>query len=185
MGRDRDFFMIYDNVIISIHSPRMGRDVPPAAIKTKPALFQSTLPAWGETPWLLPGPSDPRDFNPLSPHGERQGLLFWGLTLMSFQSTLPAWGETYNFDRDQVFAIISIHSPRMGRDVIRVVSISKAQIISIHSPRMGRDWGFPYLSIDKSISIHSPRMGRDCTVAMFMLFYKDFNPLSPHGERHD
>ena len=78
---------------ISIHSPRMGRDM--AAMYRKPSLsFQSTLPAWGET-----GNGNQRErlatyFNPLSPHGERR----FGNSL-----DLPA-------------TLISIHSPRMGRD---------------------------------------------------------------------
>ena len=58
---------------ISIHSPRMGRDE--AIERNAVTLFQSTLPAWGET-----DPSPPlcalwQDFNPLSPHGERRRFL--------------------------------------------------------------------------------------------------------------
>ena len=56
---------------ISIHSPRMGRD--PARRRA----FCFT-----------------RDFNPLSPHGERPVLVVLQKPLKIFQSTLPAWGET-------------------------------------------------------------------------------------------
>ena len=56
---------------ISIHSPRMGRDRLVNAPIVSPSLFQSTLPAWGET-----RPRGHRahhsHFNPLSPHGERR-----------------------------------------------------------------------------------------------------------------
>ena len=56
--------------------------------------------------------------------------------------------------------------------------------ISIHSPRMGRDGAWespcPYLLI----SIHSPRMGRDLIPARRFRGAGDFNPRSPHGERH-
>ena len=34
------------------------------------------------------------------------------------------------------------------------------------------------------ISIHSPRMGRDYRDSAFRWGKRDFNPLSPHGERH-
>ena len=34
------------------------------------------------------------------------------------------------------------------------------------------------------ISIHSPRMGRDTTGTLTRRAVVDFNPLSPHGERH-
>ena len=79
---------------ISIHSPRMGRDGTRIHGSGSSNLFQSTLPAWGETdldkvPRLeqvisIHSPRMGRDqpshdgsgmaahFNPLSPHGERQ-----------------------------------------------------------------------------------------------------------------
>ena len=100
-------------------------------------------------------------FNPLSPHGER--LL--GLTLAGS------------------VRVISIHSPRMGRDdsvgeIRRVMAIFQSTLpawgetrvwvkplvtftISIHSPRMGRDFERKYKYAGYQISIHSPRMGRD------------------------
>ena len=80
---------------ISIHSPRMGRDVERAIASFAENRFQSTLPAWGET---CVGPKSGRKgpyFNPLSPHGERPAAIPPG----------------------QARAEISIHSPRMGRDV--------------------------------------------------------------------
>ena len=110
---------------------------------------------------LLPTlPTDSKDFNPLSPHGERHGgdvmadrienfnplsphgerrkhrreLIF----MPKFQSTLPAWGETFLLYNIPNKYNISIHSPRMGRDDVRAHHIS------------------------------------DCS---------NFNPLSPHGER--
>ena len=79
-------------------------------------IFQPTLPAWGAT--LTPisckrlktisihaprGGSAPRkfiiegtivDFNPHSPHGERQISESELTQLETFQSTLPAWGAT-------------------------------------------------------------------------------------------
>ena len=101
---------------ISIHSPRMGRDRLVNAPIVSPSLFQSTLPAWGETIGLrqrhghysisIHSPRMGRDlmsvrrasistdFNPLSPHGERPADSF----------------KTFNMGH------ISIHSPRMGRD---------------------------------------------------------------------
>ena len=56
-------------------------------------LFQSTLPAWGET------------F-----HGRAFRVR------CKFQSTLPAWGETAQISGVPALKNISIHSPRMGRD---------------------------------------------------------------------
>ena len=226
MGRDpaRDRCQAGD--AISIHSPRMGRDERYIAARVlasnfnplsphgerlmlsrclrRKGLFQSTLPAWGETATLGSCSGRGRDFNPLSPHGERPD---------------PACRDCP--------ARISIHSPRMGRD--DAVKMLAAQgFISIHSPRMGRDagagktgggagdfnplsphgerlavqivlhhrrqfqstlpaWGetqngrgFPRPLL---ISIHSPRMGRDPGERPPPSAPTYFNPLSPHGER--
>ena len=79
---------------ISIHSPRMGRDRLVNAPIVSPSLFQSTLPAWGET-------------------GTFAGMV---MDVLQFQSTLPAWGETILSVTTPSFRVISIHSPRMGRD---------------------------------------------------------------------
>ena len=101
---------------ISIHSPHTGRDRLVNAPIVSPSLFQSTLPAWGETwppcigsPRCHFNPLSPHGerqilrqregacslhFNPLSPHGERPRSDFLSHYSTVFQSTLPAWGET-------------------------------------------------------------------------------------------
>ena len=101
---------------------------------------------------------------------------------------------------------ISIHSPRAGRDC-RYPNAPLITQISIHSPRMGRDrlvnapivspslfqstlpaWGETgaggVAQNNAFISIHSPRMGRDAGVIRARSPIPNFNPLSPHGERH-
>ena len=145
--------------------------------------FQSTLPAWGET-------------RAATPRRRRRKI---------FQSTLPAWGETCHVCNIVRRNLISIHSPRMGRD-IGVMGKWAWQDISIHSPRMGRDESAELVDDDHVISIHSPRMGRDRgrhrpehrlgfqstlpawgeTMRHPSVFasLSHFNPLSPHGERH-
>ena len=110
--------------------------------------------------------------------------LLLNLVTNKFQSTLPAWGETWPLYRHPRQRLISIHSPRMGRDQsvpsVRISSI----FISIHSPRMGRDGKAYWLNYATMISIHSPRMGRDCPCSFASHSSTiDFNPLSPHGER--
>ena len=39
------------------------------------------------------------------------------LVTNKFQSTLPAWGETRHVEHNPCLLTISIHSPRMGRDL--------------------------------------------------------------------
>ena len=84
--------------------------------------FQSTLPAWGETRRQPPSTSG-----------------------CEFQSTLPAWGETIDALPLAVCRCISIHSPRMGRDLLMMVTCGLRRGISIHSPRMGRDRARPLI----------------------------------------
>ncbi len=105
---------------ISIHSPRVGRDLTFNKCPIRAVLFQSTLPVWGET-------------------GSMADIIQYAAL---FQSTLPVWGETilqglykdiqrdFNplspcgerrnaYPIDDVREIISIHSPRVGRDGAR------------------------------------------------------------------
>ena len=140
MGRDlRRSIRALSSSQISIHSPRMGRDRRKATRRLPLSLFQSTLPAWGETTPST-APVSPRDFNPLSPHGERRWTNGTPSATGSFQSTLPAWGETLIvLVVDPSPAVISIHSPRMGRDQLPRLQRIAFDNISIHSPRMGRD----------------------------------------------
>ena len=57
-------------------------------------LFQSTLPAWGATRPPFSTSCVISNFNPRSPHGERQSKQFAANYALAFQSTLPAWGAT-------------------------------------------------------------------------------------------
>ena len=123
-----------------------------------------------------------KNFNPLSPHGERQISSGSFCCISWFQSTLPAWGETCSGADLQDCSWISIHSPRMGRD-LQWSQETFPDGISIHSPRMGRDSKHATYNKVLAISIHSPRMGRDIITLQTIIWCKDFNPLSPHGER--
>jgi len=79
-------------------------------------------------------------FNPLSPCGKRRGEYNSCIFNIAFQSTLPVWEETLDFVHvPAVFDEISIHSPRVGRDVPPEDPEDKLMQISIHSPRVGRD----------------------------------------------
>ena len=84
------------HLLISIHAPRMGSDTTSVATKISTQIFQSTLPAWGATQLLngsrfesfisihapRMGSDRPaiifgggrKNFNPRSPHGERQSM---------------------------------------------------------------------------------------------------------------
>ena len=108
------------------------------------------------------------------------------VTQIRFQSTRPVWGatlvpESYLSPQD-----ISIHAPRVGRDLLEYDQHVLLLAISIHAPRVGRDdvaaglkqaaatfqstrpvWGATngrfLLTLSQTISIHAPRVGRDDT----------------------
>ena len=121
-------------------------------------------------------------FNPLSPHGERRLVESMIILVKEFQSTLPAWGETGLPDTVDSRFLISIHSPRMGRD-LHWLHYRTARPISIHSPRMGRDVQLPSrfctLLYFNPLSPHGERRLKKPQSRVKM----NFNPLSPHGER--
>ena len=149
--------------LISIHAPRTGSDAcPPSA--AAPTVY----------------------FNPRSPHGERLGG----------KSGLISAGT------------ISIHAPRTGSDGRPRKNPPTQRTISIHAPCMGSDstataWRFSIASFQSTlpargataqsihrsseplISIHAPRTGSDNLQLILQTSRWDFNPRSPHGERHD
>ena len=160
MGRDRGHPPSAGGGEISIHSPRMGRDSLTDGQQTQA-----------------------RDFNPLSPHGERRGRCDMGRPVRGFQSTLPAWGETDHGQgrghADGHFNPLSPHGERLHK----ITSTDRGQMISIHSPRMGRDGAGAIPPLRKEyfnpLSPHGERpQGHHRHPAGGY-----FNPLSPHGER--
>ena len=79
--------------IISIHTPRVGRDLALHNLPDGQRLFQSTRPVWGVTFIVL---------------FHKAGFLF--------QSTRPVWGVTSVIRENSTMLEISIHTPRVGRD---------------------------------------------------------------------
>ena len=164
---------------ISIHSPRMGRDVLLMICCLPRLLFQSTLPAWGETRWRWQSCLYSRHFNPLSPHGERRCKAYGRQMPQKFQSTLPAWGETYRRGSTWRRPSISIHSPRMGRDMRRENGRGGGCHFNPLSPHGERRFVRTYEGIFGKISIHSPRMGRDSSLAQFTQSTSPFQSTLP------
>ena len=182
----------------------MGRDNYGITIRPADIIFQSTLPAWGETiggygelyvlAISIHSPRMGRDrcpqagrcirgyFNPLSPHGERLFSMLYRQLSKLFQSTLPAWGETAAACRPRLspvnFNPLSPHGERPQR-LHPQLRRSDFNPLSPHGERPVSN----LMQTGLSISIHSPRMGRDTAISARAAEYQDFNPLSPHGER--
>ena len=175
------------NYAISIHAPRMGSDRFRGRRKGL-ALFQSTLPAWGATATFVSPAGEvlkisihaPRmgsdlnrrllltrscNFNPRSPHGERQIWKRKMPRLMHFNPRSPHGERPPRGYGGEIARYISIHAPRMGSDCTSSGVVLLA-IISIHAPRMGSDViKGNNTGSRKAISIHAPRMGSDVNTA--------------------
>ena len=165
--------------------------------------FQSTLPTWGETSTVMLSAIAHRDFNPLSPHGERHGIVFAvyygdGISIHSphmgrdtrraaggaggcYFNPLSPHGERLLMVTCGLRRGISIHSPHMGRDWA-CGAFCRLAAISIHSPHMGRDALFDYPFRGAWISIHSPHMGRDYAGGAWALDQKFQSTLPTWGE---
>ena len=71
-------------------------------------------------------------------------------------------GATEIYHAKTGIAVISIHAPREGSDLIVQAAQEVQVMISIHAPREGSDGGEAYESVNMlSISIHAPREGSD------------------------
>ena len=105
-----------DDKIVSIHAPRVGRDSTAFALSSI-VVFQSTRPVWGAT-WYRYARMPTVAFQSTRP--------VWGATCMmaramereEFQSTRPVWGATEPATDRRGLIVVSIHAPRVGRDVL-------------------------------------------------------------------
>ena len=150
-----------DDFVISIHAPRVGRDV----------LHRPEL-------------AGPSDFNPRAPCGARQEKTYTFNQKKVFQSTRPVWGATGSIT--ELNGVMVDFNPRAPcgarRDCVR--STLDRTRISIHAPRVGRDaapcGGATLMSV---ISIHAPRVGRDVCQPSTCGPGWYFNPRAPCGAR--
>ena len=162
-------------------SPR-GERLVSSSLTAFRGLFQSTLSARGATAlpagrgqereisihalregsdWWGTGRRCPAAyFNPRSPRGERRARNIDGPNGWEFQSTLSARGATSLPRKKAVHGFISIHALREGSDYRTFQGVEEA-IISIHALREGSDGWF----------------------LCYKVYYQDFNPRSPRGER--
>ena len=103
-----------------------------------------------------------RNFNPRSPHGERLSPEpYTVMTGSAFQSTLPARGATCKHTKP-----------------------GSARKFQSTLPARGATPGCRWHGRKRAISIHAPRTGSDLVVVVMVLYLLNFNPRSPHGERH-
>ena len=168
---------------VSIHAPRVGRDLRHDLVGFPAKGVSIHAPRVGRDAGEGRALDGAASFNPRAPCGARPGYLQALSQLPEFQSTRPVWGATNNRVQGFLQVRVSSHAPRVGRDRRRPAlwSISAsfnprapcgarlhhlrlqrpARGVSIHAPRVGRDPVSPFAPSLPGVSIHAPRVGRD------------------------
>ena len=127
------------------------------ARQAEPLEFQSTLPAGGATPIQLAvalsefiSIHTPRrgsdfqyriqfhllnDFNPHSPQGERPKYWRASMSKSNFNPHSPQGERPNSLSVDSLFALISIHTPRRGSDLVHRQELCDQIHFNPHSPQ--------------------------------------------------
>ena len=146
---------------ISIHAPRVGRDHQREIQSHQAERFQSTRPVWGATclqSSILPMRILFQSTRPVwgaTPRAPATGATYL------FQSTRPVWGATAFDIQSGGIEEISIHAPRVGRDLRARLSSSPTSEFQSTRPVWGATTGCCSRIRKHCISIHAPRVGRD------------------------
>ena len=122
--------------------------------------FQSTLPVWGGT----------------GPCAELQFMTG------KFQSTLPVWGGTLSGSTARTHTLISIHPPRVGRDMMILLKVGRAKEFQSTLPVWGGTHLFFSFFVGSRFQSTLPVWGGTGTAGYPEKVYPHFNPPSPCGE---
>ena len=127
--------------------------------------------------------TDPGNFNPRSPHGERP---VW-VTAYARQELISIHAPRTGSDDDSCHVNIAIfhfnrRSPHGERQGLTLKAVRK-EIFQSTLPARGATSSDKIASLRRTISIHAPRTGSDAKGRTLEGCAKYFNPRSPHGER--
>ena len=124
-------------------------------------LFQSTRPVWGATQRAIHRFFAWDYFNPRAPCGARPPGSPFAPSLPDFNPRAPC-GARHTLPRMIGNAlVISIHAPRVGRDLIDNYTFLAASQFQSTRPVWGATSGGAKVEAHTVISIHAPRVGRD------------------------
>ena len=153
------------SVSISIHAPRVGRDITASATRSCARNFNPRAPRGARHRCGTPTVSR-LHFNPRAPRGARLLLFMFMADRVSFQSTRPAWGATRCGGRSS--RPPSHFNPRAPRGARLFVVLSHIDYRAFQSTRPA--WGATGRCRARRhparISIHAPRVGRDIIKAI-------------------
>ena len=122
-------------------------------------------------------------FNPRAPRGARRRCSGGIEPSLQFQSTRPAWGATCALLQPSLPPVVSIHAPRVGRDLLEKLGF-KCGDVSIHAPRVGRDRTQSCV-LSHGLQFQSTRPAWGATFVRRRGFVDtwSFNPRAPRGAR--
>ena len=197
-------FLYGDGTNISIHPPRVGRDLLPLGLCQSTGYFNPPSPC-GEGLVAVQAPTVEPEISIHPPRvGRDRKSLCEEERKWLFQSTLPVWGGTrcliwvaptagyFNppspcgegppcpFCGGGAVLFQSTLPVWGGTRAHRGARVRGG--ISIHPPRVGRDAAELRRCTQNLISIHPPRVGRDVGLVFALRVKLDFNPPSPCGE---
>ena len=146
---------------ISIHAPRTGSD------------SRSARHSWRK-----------QHFNPRSPHGERQETDSKSPFFVHFNPRSPHGERRASASRaTRRSSHFNPRSPH-GERPTRIARYCCAELFQSTLPARGATTEFLSAPRDGEISIHAPRTGSDHGQLALDAGGVNFNPRSPHGERH-
>ena len=155
MGRDVQHACFVYEFAISIHAPRMGRDVYNTADYLRDCLFQSTRPVWGATAVGAVNSVPHVDFNPRAPYGARLcDLCGYWIVRRYFNPRAPYGARLPRRKSIKAGDAFQSTRPVWGATVVGQCSAERIGI-SIHAPRMGRDKA--RYTLQKQICHFNPR----------------------------
>ena len=167
---------------ISTHAPRTGSDAGVSAqalsqtISTHAPRTGSDCQRNGKAGRLI-------DFNPRSPHGERPLFDSARVSFDKFQPTLPARGATQSATPLRTSAAFQPTLPARGA----TFATQRKAGLSLFQPTLparGATLRIRLVFRSRRISTHAPRTGSDPDLQIAISSVSDFNPRSPHGDRH-
>ena len=174
----------YADLLISIHAPRTGSDRLSRHNGFRPQNISIHAPRTGSDSVSVPLSPDGVNFNPRSPHGERQENTPWEDEGRYFNPRSPHGERRPSISPQNRYRHFNPRSPHGERPPPKPRRCVRTDI-SIHAPRTGSDRHRLELLRLHDISIHAPRTGSDCFWRNGGRGRGDFNPRSPHGERHE
>ena len=184
MGRDKKKGPTPQGKTISIHAPRVGRDLPPRGGGERRKKFQSTRPVWGATAIRgararaeaisIHAPRVGRDKGrgenlvvtlDISIHAPRVGRdcgrHHTDDRAKRFQSTRPVWGATWDQITDMAAAVFQSTRPVWGATTLSLAWRYMRKTFQSTRPVWGATIRPKRGHFFLGISIHAPRVGRD------------------------